>query len=86
MGSHCLGRDIKENEMICCKDYDFIHIYILDNWFMQKNKFFDDVFWRNDDLKFFPLKLCSTEMLESVNEVCEGVAGVKNQTKESCRP
>ena len=25
-------------------------------------------------------------MLESLNEVCEGVAGVKNHTKESCSP
>ena len=49
--THCLGRYIKENEMICGKDYDFMKIYILDNCFMQKKKCFDDVFWRNHHLK-----------------------------------
>ena len=28
----------------------------------------------------------ATESQKSLKEVCEGVAGVKNHTKESCRP
>ena len=43
-------------------------------------------FWEMTIWSFFLIKLCSTEMLELLNEVCEGVAGVKNQTKESYRP
>ena len=35
---------------------------------------------------FFLIKIHKTEMRESLNEVCEGVAGVKTYTKESCRP
>ena len=34
---------------------------------------------------FFFIKLHVTERLASLNEVCEGVAGVKNPTRESCR-
>jgi len=29
--THCMGRDIKENEMFCCRDYDFTNIHIPDN-------------------------------------------------------
>ena len=58
--THCLGRYIKENEMICGKDYDFRYIYIPDNWFMQKNKCFDDVFWRYHHFKilYYAKKHC----------------------------
>ena len=36
--------------------------------------------------RFSLIKLHATESQKSLNEVCEGVAGVKNHTKESCRP
>ena len=35
---------------------------------------------------FFLIKLLVTESLESLNEVSEGVAGVKNHTKKCCCP
>ena len=53
---------------------------------MQKNKILDDVFWRNNGLKFFLYKTPRDRMRESLNEVCEGVVRVKNYTKESCLP
>ena len=37
-------------------------------------------------LRFSLAKLHMTERLESLNEVCEGVAGVKNHTKKCCWP
>ena len=36
--------------------------------------------------RFSLIKLHATESQESLNEVCEGVTGVKNHTKESYRP
>ena len=53
---------------------------------MQKSKFFNEVFWRNHDLKFFPYKIHVPERIESVNEVCKGVAGLKNHSKKCCWP
>ena len=35
---------------------------------------------------FSLMKLHSTESRQSLNEVCEGVPGVKNHAKESCKP
>ena len=53
---------------------------------MQKSKSFDDVFWRNCDLKFFPYKTSWDRRAKSLNEVYEGVAGEKNPTKKCCWP
>ena len=36
------------------------------------------------DQSFFLIKLHVTERLESQNEVCEGVAGMKNHAKKGC--
>ena len=50
---------------------------------MQKSEFFNQVFGEIVIWNFFLIKLQLTERLESLNEVCEGVAGAKNHTKES---
>ena len=54
---------------------------------MQKSEFFNEVFGRNRNLKFFPYKSSrDRKAIESLNEVWEGEVGFENHTNKCCRP
>ena len=63
--------------------------YSLISWVPKtgKNKKFQRKVFSGGPIKGFSfIKLHATEVRSSLNEVCEGVAGVKNHTKKSCFP
>ena len=71
----CLGRDCQNPK-----------IYLISYNICKNQKVLTTHFGEITILIFLLIKLHVTEVLESLNEVCEGIAGEKNHTKKCCSP